>query len=205
MDTAKKSPVQFYFDFSSPYGYFGATKIDELAAKYGRQVDWFPILLGAIFKITETKPLVNLPLKGPYSRHDLDRTARLHKIDFTMPTNFPISTHQTARAMLFIQKKHGKDVARDFAKSIYRAYFVDDVNIGEVDVILNVAAQCGLDRHEIEHGMAEQEIKDQLKADNDAAIAKGIFGAPFIMIDGEPFWGFDRFYQIETMFKNGEI
>ena len=49
----------FYFDYSSPYGYFAATRIDDLAAKYGRNVNWKPILLGAVFKITGAQPLPN--------------------------------------------------------------------------------------------------------------------------------------------------
>lgn len=201
----KPSPIQFYFDFSSPYGYFAAMYIDELAVKYGRQVDWYPILLGAIFKITESKPLLNFPLKGPYSLHDMERTARLHKIDFTLPSVFPISSHHAARAMLWIQKQHGKDAAKQFAKKIYQAFFVEDINVSEVEAVLSVAVACGFDAASVGHGLAEQEIKDQLKADNESAIAKGIFGAPFIIVDGEPFWGFDRFYQIEALLKNGEI
>jgi 2-hydroxychromene-2-carboxylate isomerase len=200
-----KTPIQFYFDFSSPYGYFAAMSIDELANRYDRQVDWHPILLGVIFKTTESKSLVEFPLKGPYSQHDMVRTARLHQIDFKMPTVFPISTHQAARAMLWLQKQHGSAVAKQFAKKIYQAFFVDDINISEIEAVLKIATQCGLDCQEVASGMAQPEIKDQLKADNEAAIAKGIFGAPFIIIDGEPFWGFDRFYQVEAMLKNGEI
>ena len=51
------TPIDFYFDFSSPYGYFAAEKIDALGAKYGRAVNWHPILLGAVFKINGQQPL----------------------------------------------------------------------------------------------------------------------------------------------------
>ena len=34
--------IDFYFDFTSPYGYFASTRINALAAKYGHQVDWHP-------------------------------------------------------------------------------------------------------------------------------------------------------------------
>jgi 2-hydroxychromene-2-carboxylate isomerase len=44
------APIDFYFDFSSPYGYFAAEKID--AARHGRTVHWHPFLLGATFKVT---------------------------------------------------------------------------------------------------------------------------------------------------------
>ena len=200
-----KTPLQFYFDFSSPYGYFGALHIDQLAAKYGREVEWHPILLGIIFKTTETRALVDLPVKGPYARHDLVRTARFHHIDFRIPTHFPIATHQAARAMLWIQNKHGKDLAKQFAKKIFTSFFVDDVNVSEVDAVLKIAAQLGVNPDELATGITLPEIKDQLKVEVDTALAQGVFGAPFVVVDGEQFWGFDRFYQIEALLKDGKI
>ena len=70
-------PIDFYFDFSSPYGYFASTQIDRIAAKHGREVAWRPILLGAVFKVTRQQPLPTIPLKGDYARHDHARSARL--------------------------------------------------------------------------------------------------------------------------------
>jgi len=199
------TPVQFYFDFSSPYAYLAAMKIDELAAKYGREVDWHPVLLGIIFKTTETKPLVALPLKGPYSRLDLARSARFHNIPFALPTVFPSATQHAARAMLWIQNQHGSAVAKQFARKVLQAYFVDDVAIGAIESVVAIAQQCQLDGPQVEAGLQQTEIKDLLKAEVDHAISLGVFGAPYIMIDGEPFWGFDRFDQIEATLKNGKI
>lgn len=199
------SPLQFYFDFSSPYGYFAATKIDELASKYGRQVEWHPILLGVIFKTTGTAPLVNIPLKGDYSRHDLIRTARFHHIPFQLPKTFPISTHQTARAMLAIANASGKDLAVKFAKEAYKAHFVEGMNIGEVENVAEIASRIGLDGNKIVSEIGSQEIKDQLKSQVESAEKKGVFGSPYIIVDDEPFWGFDRFDQLEVLLKNGRI
>ena len=199
------TPVQFYFDFSSPYGYFAAMRINELAARYGRQVDWHPILLGIIFKTTETKPLVNIPLKGEYSLHDLKRTARFHQIEFNVPAVFPIATQFAARAMLWIQKQHGKEAGVQFAQKCYQAYFVDGVHIGEPEAVIHIAGLCGLNGQQVGDGMQQQDIKDQLKAEVDHALALGIFGSPYFIIDDEPFWGFDRFDQIEATLKNGKI
>ncbi|MGH8677651.1 MAG: DsbA family protein, partial [Burkholderiales bacterium] len=67
------NPIEFYFDFSSPYGYFGSTRISALAAKHGRSVVWKPILLGAVFKVTGSGPLPSQPLKGDYSLRDIAR------------------------------------------------------------------------------------------------------------------------------------
>ena len=68
-------PIDFYFDFSSPYGYFASTQIDALAAKFKREVTWRPFLLGVVFKVSGAKPLIELPLKGDYFKHDFERTA----------------------------------------------------------------------------------------------------------------------------------
>ena len=83
------APIEFYFDFSSPYGYLAAQRIDEVAEEYKRTVDWKPFLLGVVFKTTGSVPLLNIPLKGDYARRDLARSARLFEIPFTLPKKFP--------------------------------------------------------------------------------------------------------------------
>lgn len=199
-----KPALQFYFDFSSPYGYMGAMRIDELAARHERLVDWHPILLGVIFKTTEAKPLTMIPIKGEYFKKDFVRTAHFHQIPFNIPAVFPISTQNTARAMLWIQREHGRDSAIAFAKKALQAYFVDGFPIGDTDTILNLAEQCGLVRQEVADGMLLPEIRSQLKTDVEEALALGVFGAPFVIIDDQQFWGFDRFDQIEMHLKNAQ-
>jgi len=93
-----KAPLDFYFDFSSPYGYLASHKIDALAARHGRGVTWRPILLGAAFKASGVQPLVNVPLKGEYSKHDFLRSARFHNVPFRAPDPFPVSTVSACRA-----------------------------------------------------------------------------------------------------------
>jgi 2-hydroxychromene-2-carboxylate isomerase len=82
------------------------------------------------------------------------------------------------------------------AKALLRAYFVDNVNIGEASQVLKIANSLGL-RPEID----SQTVKDKTRAEVDAALAKGVFGSPYIVLDGEPFWGVDRFDQIERWLK----
>ena len=79
------APIEFYFDFSSPFGYLASEKIDALAAKHGREVLWRPFLLGATFKTTGLGPLVSVPMKGEYSKHDFIRSARLYGVTFKLP------------------------------------------------------------------------------------------------------------------------
>lgn len=199
------APIDFYFDFSSPYGYFGALRIDELAAKYGRTVAWHPILLGVVFKTTGAAPLPLVPLKGEYSKRDFERTARLHGIPYRFPAQFPIASQNTARAMLWIRGHGGEARAAEFAKAAYRAYFVDGTGINDQDKVGEIGAALGHDRAALIDGLNSQAIKDELKAEVEQAMARGVFGSPFVIVDGEPFWGFDRFDQVERMLKDGKI
>ena len=70
------APIDFYFDFSTPYGYLAAERIDALAAKHGRSVTWRPMQLGDAFKLTGGQPLPSIPMKGEYATRDFLRSAR---------------------------------------------------------------------------------------------------------------------------------
>jgi 2-hydroxychromene-2-carboxylate isomerase len=188
-----KAPIDFYFDFSSPYGYLASHKIEPLAAKHGRGVTWRPILLGAAFKATGAAPLPSIPLKGDYAKRDFLRSARFHGVRFRLPDPFPISTVAACRAFYSLGKEEDRV---KLAKALFSAYFVDNVNIGEAENVRKVADGIGL-RPDVN----DPAVKDKTRAEVDAALAKGVFGSPYIVIDGEPFWGVDRFDQIERWLR----
>jgi 2-hydroxychromene-2-carboxylate isomerase len=188
-----KPPIDFYFDFSSPYGYLASHKIEALAAKYGRAVTWRPMLLGVAFKATGSGPLPSIPLKGDYAKRDFLRSARFHGVPFRMPEPFPVSTVAACRAFYSLNDPKEQVL---LAKALFRAYFVDNLNVGEASQVLKIANSLGL-RPEID----SQTVKDKTRAEVEAALAKGVFGSPYIVIDGEPFWGVDRLEQIERWLK----
>jgi 2-hydroxychromene-2-carboxylate isomerase len=194
--------IDFYFDFSSPYGYFASCKIDALAAKHAREVVWRPYLLGAAFKATGGQPLTDIPIKGKYAMHDMLRTAKYLGVEYRHPSAFPIGTVAPARAFYWLEAKDPKR-ARDLAKALYRAYFVDDVNIGGAEDTVKVAAKLGLAADEVRAGLNDPAVKDRLRAEVDRAIALGAFGSPYIVVDGEPFWGSDRFDQVDKWLQTG--
>ena len=194
--------LDFYFDYSSPYGYLAGMKIDDLAARHGRSVNWKPILLGAGFKVTGAQPLPSLPLKGDYAKRDFARSARFLGIPFKFPSRFPISSQAPARAFYWVNERDPA-AARNLAKALYQAYFVADRDISSPEVTADVAATLGLKRDEVLAAINDPAVKDQLKNEVDAAIKLGVFGSPYIVIDGEPFWGVDRFGQIERWLGTG--
>ena len=195
-------PIEYYFDFSSPYGYFASEKIDELAGRYGREVDWRPILLGAIFKVTGMQPLPLLPVKGDYYKHDFGRSARWFGIPFKFPGVFPISGVTPSRAFYWV-KTQDPARAKQLAKALYRAFFVDDIDVSNAENTLAVAEKIGIDRIALAAGMSAIEIKERLKSEVDAALAQGVFGSPYFIVDGEPFHGADRLDQVERWLATG--
>lgn len=195
-------PIEFWFDFTSPYSYLVSEKIDDLAARHGRKVKWKPIMLGALFKTTGSQPLTQVPLKGEYSIRDFARSARFLGIFYRQPSKFPQTTLATARAYYWL---HDRDcaMARAYAKAAFRACFTADRDISDPAVVVELARSVGANGDELAFALGTQEVKDRLKRECDAALALGMFGAPYVVIDGEPFWGADRLPQIEKWLETG--
>jgi 2-hydroxychromene-2-carboxylate isomerase len=196
------NPIDFYFDFSSPYGYFASQKIDAIASKYGRDVKWRPFLLGVAFKTTGGTPLPSIPVKGPYHLRDMQRTAKYLGVTFRHPSVFPIASVSACRAFYWMNAKDPGQ-AKELAKALYGAYFRENVDISSADNVVSVAARSGLNADEVRAGIADQAVKDLTKSEVDKAIAIGAFGSPYIVIDGEPFWGSDRLEQIDKWLATG--
>jgi 2-hydroxychromene-2-carboxylate isomerase len=195
-------PIQFHFDFSSPYGYIASEKIEALAARHGRVDVWRPMLLGVAFRTTGAQPLTLVPLKGDYTKRDVPRSARFHDVPLRMPAKFPIATQAPARIVLW-QRERDAAACGALVKALYRAYFVANRDISDAEVAADVAAGSGADREGARAAVDDPAVKDALRREVEGAIAKGVFGSPFVFVDGEPFWGIDRFEQIERWLAQG--
>jgi 2-hydroxychromene-2-carboxylate isomerase len=189
-------PMDFYFDFSSPYSYVASEWIDALAARHGRTVRWHAILLGATFQAAELKSPVSHPLKREYSLRDMARSARFEGVPFEQPGKFPIPTQNAARVFWWLDATDAQR-AKAWARAGLRAYFTRGVDLSDAAQLRALAGEFGLDADEAERVWSDPHWKEQLKRVNDDAIRAGVFGAPFFSVDGEPFWGNDRKQQIE--------
>ena len=195
-------PIDFYFDFSSPYGYLMSEKIDALATRHGRDVRWHAVLLGAIFKVTGGAPLPMLPLKGSYAACDMPRTARFLDVPFTLPAKFPVATQAAARAFYWLHDTDAAQAQR-FARAVYHAYFRDGADISDPSTVVAVAKSLGVDGDALAAALNTDAVKSRLVAAVDAGMAVGVFGSPFVIVDGEPFWGVDHLAQIERWLETG--
>lgn len=194
--------IEFWFDFSSPYGYLAAQRIEALADKHGRTVDWRPFLLGATFKITGMRPLAEIPLKGDYLRHDLPRTARRLGLPIVEPKPFPFMSVAAARAVLWLkQSDPGK--AGALVQALYRRAFVEGGDISGAAAVIEIAEGLGIDRDALGAALQDPAVKDKLRAEVELAVERGIFGSPFMIVDGEGFWGNDRLDEVDEWLERG--
>ena len=196
------APLDFWFDFASPYGYLASTRIDDIAARHGRTVRWRPILLGAVFKVSGMKPVMDQPLRGEYLIHDVPRFARLLGVPLTMPAKVPLNGLAACRAFWWLEPSDPSK-AHALAKAIYHAHWGEGRDVAAAEQVAEVAAPLGIPAADLIAGVQEPLVKDRLRAETDEAIRRGVFGAPFIQIDGELFWGADRLDQIDQWLARG--
>lgn len=196
------APIDFYFDFSSPYGYLASEQIEALAARHGRAVMWHAIVLDAQFQPQGGVKIPLALLRTEYARRDCERSAAFLGIPYKTPTPYPVHTEHAARAFQWLSDRN-PDEARAFAHGVFRAYFVDGRNIAEPAVLLEIAGALGLDREEVSNAFSDLATKARLKAEIDLAEARGVFGSPFFIVEGEGFWGPDRLPQLERWLESG--
>ena len=192
-----KLPIDFYFDFSSPYSYIASEWVEAVAARHGRAVQWHAILLGATFQAAELKSPVSHPIKREYSIHDFGRSARFAGLPYVLPAKFPIGTQNAARVFWWLNDSASPEQATAWVHAGLRAYFTRGVDLSDAAALRTLLTESGIDAAAAEAAWTDPLWKDRLKRENDAAIAAGVFGAPFFIVDGEPFWGNDRRAQIE--------
>ena len=196
------TPIEFYFDFSSPYGYLAAQRIEEVVEEYQREVLWKPFLLGALFKTTGAKPLLDIPMKGDYARHDLARSARLYDIPFVLPETFPFMSVAACRASYWLNQSD-PEAARELIEALYDTAFGAGQSIAGPAEVAAVAERLGHDPDAVLAAVQEPRIKDLLRREVEAAVAKGVFGSPYTIVDDQPFWGFDRLDDVALWLEMG--
>ncbi|HSV29676.1 MAG TPA: 2-hydroxychromene-2-carboxylate isomerase [Candidatus Omnitrophota bacterium] len=194
--------VDFYFDFSSPYAYFASGEIDALAAEFGRSVAWRPILLGPAFKASGNERLIDQPLKGAYVRHDWERVARLTGMAYRFPKPFPVPTLAAGRAFWWLDERDPA-LAKRFAQAVFAAYFAEGRDITPRETVAEIGAQVGVPAAGLLAAVEDPRWKQKLKDETEAAIARGVFGAPFVFIGDEGFWGWDRLPMVRRWLKTG--
>jgi 2-hydroxychromene-2-carboxylate isomerase len=187
--------VSFFFDFSSPFAYLAATQIETLAERHGATVLYKPFLLGALFKSigTPNVPLHAMPeSKARLYRADLFRWADHWNVPFHFASRFPMNTVKPLRLALAAPENKKASLIR----AIYRAYWVDDRDISNDEVLLDIIEREGFEPAFFQTTAADQ-YRKALREATEEAESLGLCGVPSFLVGDQLFWGQDRLIFVE--------
>ncbi|MEL7371158.1 MAG: 2-hydroxychromene-2-carboxylate isomerase [Myxococcota bacterium] len=194
-DEGPMSPVDIYFDFSSPYAYFGMTRAE---AVFGDHATYKPMLLGAVFSAVGQH---NMPMmamndaKRRYNILDMKRISEAHGIPFNFPAQFPLRSVLPLRVTL-AAKAHESAEGRRLVHRLLRAYWSEGQDISQPEVVIELCAELGFDGAALVEATKDPKIKDALRVGTEDAVKAGVFGAPTFVVHRADraglFWGVDR-------------
>ena len=190
--------IEFFFDCSSPWTYLGFHNIQPLAAELGVPIRWRPILVGGVFNAVNPSVYASrerpVPAKRDYMKKDLRDWARLSGLEIRMPPSvFPVNSVKAMRGCLWLDTLEPQGRLVPFATAVFEAYWGRDEDISKDEVLAAVCRQCGIDEAAFFAGIAQDDIKAQLKANTDELIRRGGFGSPTMFVNGDDmYFGNDR-------------
>ncbi len=192
--------VEFYFDVGSPTAYLAHKRLKQLKLEYGCSIIYHPVLLGGLFKASGNSSPVTVPAKGKYMMmEDLPRFAKLYSVPLNTNPHFPINTLNLMRGAVSSLDEEYFDTYID---TIFKAIWVESRNMGDIDTVIEVLSDAGLDAKSILEATQNPEVKQQLISNTEQAVERGLFGAPTMFVDGEMFFGQDRLQFVEAALKN---
>ena len=196
--------LDFYFDFISPFGYLASLRVDEMATRHGRECRWQSMLLGvSVLKVMGMRPLTEIPLKGDYLSVDLARYLRRHKLTLARTRKIAPSNPIPAGRTFHWIDQHDQALAKTVAKAILDAYWHKGEDIGSTDAVIAIARHAGADADALQQGLASGEADRLLRAAVDRSLARGVFGSPFFIVDGEPFFGLEKMELVDEWLASG--
>ena len=185
--------IEVFFDCSSPWTWLGFESIQPLAAEFGVEIAWRPILVGGVFNAVNGSVYESrrnpVPAKARYMAKDLADWARLQGLEIRFPPSvFPVNSVKAMRACCWLGQ-----ACVPFARAAFRAYWSDDRDIAQDAVLAEVAREAGVDAAEMFEAIASDSVKAQLRANTEDLIARGGFGSPTFFVGGDDmYFGNDR-------------
>ena len=183
--------VDFYFDVGSPAAYLAWTQLPALCLETGATLNYRPMLLGGVFQATGNRAPISVPLKGSYLFDDLGRFALRYGVPFSLNPYFPVNTITVMRIAAGLEMRADMRLEA-YLQAVFDAIWVDGRNMSDPATVADVLQTVGLDTAELMALAADSQVKDRLRLQTEAAVARGVFGAPAMFVDGILYWGQDR-------------
>lgn len=187
--------IEFLYDFGSPASYLAHARLKGIAARTGAVVDHVPILLGGVFKATGNSAPLTVPAKGRWLDADLARFAARDGLPFAMNPHFPINTVQLMRLATALR---GDSRYLAFVDAAFDAMWRDRRNLGDPAEAAALLTEAGFDAAATVALAETQAVKDALRAATEAAVRRGVFGAPSFFVAGVMHFGQDRLDWVEA-------
>lgn len=177
----------------SPYSWFAAERIEQLLP----QARWRGVFAGAVFK-QNGRASWGLDERRDAGIADCEARAAEHRLGpIQWPDPWPTNDLLVARAMAYCALLDATDgdgdrLMRSFGLAAMRLTFLEGVDIGERDAVLEAGRRAGIDDRVLDEALQDQQIKDATRALTDEAVAAGVFGVPTVLVGAQLFWGDDR-------------
>lgn len=193
--------LEFFFDFISPFSYVAYHALPEYLKGVDAVVDYRPMFLGAVMQNTGNRPPGLVPAKGAYMSADLQRCCKRYGITFRMNPHFPMmNTRPLLRAAIGLSDTPA-DQSR-FIETVFHHVWAAPEPL-KTDDVGQVQAMClasGFDADRISALGEDENTKEKLLANTNAAIERGAFGAPTFFVGSQMFFGHDRLdYAVEAL------
>ena len=195
--------IRFYWDIGSTNTYFAFHLLRSLAERYGANIEYVPFNLGYVFR-HHNYALTQEPADKMKNRKvDLMRWAKRYDLPFQVPKEFPIKTSRVLRGAL-VMREHDLEV--EYMEAVFRRYWEEqDASIQSYDGLAATVEALGVVASEFEARAESDEMQAQFIETTQTALAEGVFGAPIMVVDGETYWGKDRFEFIEDHLKKSKF
>jgi 2-hydroxychromene-2-carboxylate isomerase len=182
--------VPFYFDFISPYAYLGWVQVHSLVEPYGRAVTPVPLLFAGLLDAHGNVGPAEIPAKRAYIFKDTLRHALALEIAFRPPPSHPFNPLLALRVASLPLPDGDR---RRVIDTLFRATWGGGAGVTDAQEVEKQLNDLGLDGAAMIEAAAAPEIKALVRSNTEAAVARGVFGVPTLLIDGELFWGIDSF------------
>jgi carboxymethylenebutenolidase len=197
--------VDCYASLNSPWTHLGAARIEAMCARHGASLRIWPVDFGAIFPASGGLPLPKrAPQRQAYRMMELRRWRDFLGIPIVLqPKHFPTPETLPAGCVIALRETQGDAPAIRLAHRVLKAVWEDELNPAEPETLSHLIAECGLDPAAVMALGAEPRWQERRVADTQAALARGVFGAPSYVIGDEIFWGQDRLDFVERRLARG--
>lgn len=184
--------IVYYHTLISPFTWLGHQRLVDLAAQSGATVEVRPFNILKVFEATDTTPPIRqAEARQAYRRRDLQRWAGRLGVPLNMPPKFFPVPMDPASALVIAAREQGLDALR-LSGACLRAVWAEERDISDPATLAAIAAAEGFDAEALTAAAASPDIQALVTAETESAIAAGVIGSPFYIVNGEPFFGQDR-------------